>query len=81
LHKFYHGFGSFINRKFFIDEFKGQYASIIQQFQKDTDLTRVYHREEKESSPPMFGVPATTWISQNNVIHIPQFRKYLKRQK
>jgi hypothetical protein len=84
--QFLSGFGSLINRKFFIDEFQLQYSSIIQQCQEDTDLIGAYHRAEKESSPPMFGPPATTSsllcsvglsnrISQINVIFNPQRRK------
>jgi hypothetical protein len=86
LDKIFNGFGSLINRKFFIVEFKRQYASIIQQCQEDTDLTGVYHRADKESSPPIFGIPTTTSsflcsvglstrISQINVIFNPQRRK------
>jgi hypothetical protein len=39
--QFLSGFGSLINRKFFIDDFQRQYPSIIQHCQEDIDLIAV----------------------------------------
>jgi hypothetical protein len=60
LDKFFHGFCSLINRKFFIDEYQRQYPSMIQQCQENTEFIDASYRAEKYSPPPMFGVPATT---------------------